>query len=916
MAQEQASVTIQLNDEISEPLARIQAQFEQMSATMKEISGENPFAPTTEQIKKVGEAVKTVEQSSTRYVGEMSGLLKEFTKDLGRSGREVEAFGKHLAEVGRHVARFVGGMRGLRVANAVADVTGLATAAIVASRTVATAYQNTLTLQRQLSIGGNTELEALRKLDEQLGRTEGQSIRTIGKLVDQMRDLIRKGPGAQIVQELEAAHGLKARPFIQEMIESANKTKDAWQLTIEFLKKGSEQGEDFLRLESTRTGESVRFLEKFPKLFEEIIDKLASPEQKKAMEDRLAAQKKVNESYDEYRKAVEEFAPIWLKAQADLYSGLAKILTLMTKLSQMKLPEIPESWITLAKIGAAMAGGAGGGRTRQPQQQQQGGGAAPFNERFGDWGGKAKPMGYSEAGEGTTSMPILFSDLDKKQDEGNRYLREMRDVLEWIKNQQQARQIPGGRPGLQYASYSPGGGLFPMGGAGAPMGGLPSLPGAGPRRGGGPQDGGPQDGGPQGLRIPTSPQEAPETLQAAREGGFMATPAGPLEVGKKGTVDPGALNAHLQALATQYGLAGQMPADAARYGFKTGSAAEWGAFMQKLAGAESSYRASLANVSAQERRANPAGSHGLFQLSPSDAIVYGIQKTPFTMAQLRDPKENARIAVQIMTKLVRQGGLTGRQGAQKYWAHGGTFRRISPGDVRPIAADGGVPQFTRPGQSMLEALREREGAPASAGDGTTATPGPGFAGLREGSTKGLNPELVARYNALWAAAPPEARKGAGVISGVRSRELQAQLYQKYRHGGNIAAPPGHSQHERGGALDIKDPTGWFHRHAAEYGIHFPVLKRIGRDYPHAELDPRYRGKPFAVADRAAQDKPIERVTKAKAEKKTAQVDVDFKKQADKSKTKDRSEANLKKVNLGQTPQMNVSTKSSDNYAEE
>jgi hypothetical protein len=72
---------------------------------------------------------------------------------------------------------------------------------------------------------------------------------------------------------------------------------------------------------------------------------------------------------------------------------------------------------------------------------------------------------------------------------------------------------------------------------------------------------------------------------------------------------------------------GQLPPDAARYGFKTGSAAEWAEFMTKLAGSESSYRAKLANVSALERTANPAGSHGLFQLSPSDATTYGIRKT-------------------------------------------------------------------------------------------------------------------------------------------------------------------------------------------------------------------------------------------------------------------------------------------------
>jgi hypothetical protein len=39
MAQETASVTITLDDQISSPLAAIQQQFERLSETMREISG-------------------------------------------------------------------------------------------------------------------------------------------------------------------------------------------------------------------------------------------------------------------------------------------------------------------------------------------------------------------------------------------------------------------------------------------------------------------------------------------------------------------------------------------------------------------------------------------------------------------------------------------------------------------------------------------------------------------------------------------------------------------------------------------------------------------------------------------------------------------------------------------------------------
>jgi D-alanyl-D-alanine carboxypeptidase len=291
---------------------------------------------------------------------------------------------------------------------------------------------------------------------------------------------------------------------------------------------------------------------------------------------------------------------------------------------------------------------------------------------------------------------------------------------------------------------------------------------------------------------------------------------------------------------------------------------------------------------------------------------------------------NARIAAQIMSKLVRTGGLTGARGAQRYWAHGKTFSRIANvpatyGGRKP--GEGGLPQLGS--AADIQKRIAGDNTEQDHGDPGGIKPGPGFSGLREGATKGLSPELVARYNAMWEAAPPEAKKGAGVISGVRSRELQAQLYQKYLRGGNIAAPPGRSRHEKGGALDIRDPTGWFHKHAAEYGLHFPVLKRTGRDYPHTELDPSYKGPSYAArakerekAEKAEQDRVAKDVSIKKDEevksartrqgKKTAKIDVDF---SEKKGAPEKSNAGLKQISLEQPPQMNASTRSNDQYAE-
>lgn len=74
--------------------------------------------------------------------------------------------------------------------------------------------------------------------------------------------------------------------------------------------------------------------------------------------------------------------------------------------------------------------------------------------------------------------------------------------------------------------------------------------------------------------------------------------------------------------------------------------------------------------------------------------------------------------------------------------------------------------------------------------------------------------------------------GSSIASGKRSTEEQAVLYQKYLNGtGNLAAPPGSSNHETGNAVDINGNYSCIHSVGAKYGLVFPVA---GEPW-HAEL---------------------------------------------------------------------------------
>lgn len=70
-----------------------------------------------------------------------------------------------------------------------------------------------------------------------------------------------------------------------------------------------------------------------------------------------------------------------------------------------------------------------------------------------------------------------------------------------------------------------------------------------------------------------------------------------------------------------------------------------------------------------------------------------------------------------------------------------------------------------------------------------------------------------------------------VVSGYRTFDAQAALYDKYlHHGGNLAAVPGYSNHQSGVAVDLNtDDLGvyaWLERNAASFGFHRTVPSEL------------------------------------------------------------------------------------------
>jgi hypothetical protein len=111
---------------------------------------------------------------------------------------------------------------------------------------------------------------------------------------------------------------------------------------------------------------------------------------------------------------------------------------------------------------------------------------------------------------------------------------------------------------------------------------------------------------------------------------------------------------------------------------------------------------------------------------------------------------------------------------------------------------------------------------------------------RANDTLGLDDNFASNLAAMMQDAPPGIREGLGIYSGYRSRERQEQLWASAlkRYGSAQAArrwvaPPGHSQHNEGKAVDLsyngqslnhapREVVEWVHQNARKYGLYFPM----------------------------------------------------------------------------------------------
>lgn len=160
------------------------------------------------------------------------------------------------------------------------------------------------------------------------------------------------------------------------------------------------------------------------------------------------------------------------------------------------------------------------------------------------------------------------------------------------------------------------------------------------------------------IPAPPTPSASDEEIRAANERALVQpppveakppaeakppTPVDTLKAGDRNRVDPVALYSYLLGKFSNSGLVGYVPPDGARWGIKTGSAAEWAAFGLAVAKQESDLNATSYNA------ADPGGSVGLFQ--------FGQGQKQFTKgADQYDPQQSADTFVRAVQHYLANKG--------------------------------------------------------------------------------------------------------------------------------------------------------------------------------------------------------------------------------------------------------------------
>jgi hypothetical protein len=546
VADEHASITLTLTDEMSDRIERINTALDGLQRRFGEAgqSAERAFERTRRPAEELPQKFQGIEEAASKAFGApIRQAIVELSANLGKLADASMGTGTAMTGAARAAATFALGLGG--VASAITAVVGAAALAAVGTYKLAgainQAYQESKNLQAQLG-ATETQIKAWTIAFQGLGGTTEDAIGHLTNLTRQVEDL-RRGGYAPLARELQR-FGEQGVAIWMELSQAQRQGADNLELISTLLERVGDMSEARQKRIAQYLGMNIRQMQLWVQYQREAAQ---YTEQNAESNERVAAQQEaIAKTWYAMRLQLERMTPLWnlLKsvflAAADVASNvllvvmrtIADVVQVIARAWQLIEGSIRNivRWIPI--IAALRISGIANiaptpeeqeeERRRRGQDHPRGRptGPAPLPRDRPRVPGRqyGGPLGVGETalvgetgpeyftptqpgnivtgrGSGEITRELLMADREQSS-----YQREMRDVLVWMRTQME-------RPGGGTGAWGAGGGRLGGGGAAA-GGGMGALPGMGGSQGGaGSRDG--TGSNPQGTTDTHSSPQSP-----------------------------------------------------------------------------------------------------------------------------------------------------------------------------------------------------------------------------------------------------------------------------------------------------------------------------------------------------------------------------------------------------------------------
>lgn len=415
----QTSVTISLTDDASGSIARIREEYQRLIDALKKGGGDS--RQDQEEREKHAEKTKeTFEKAKTASEGfrrNLRPVLMEAGRNIVENTTQSKELGRAFETVAQSASNFGFSLTGLlgRAAGGIGLMVAVGAATFSAAQNADKAFKRAQAYRRELGEAGAHQINILRKVGEEQGRSADEVDSQTERMIKSLDDLKRHSQESDLWNFLAVTpEGEQLAEKYYRMLQEGSSRVEVY---IQLRKDLSKQNEAFQRRFGNSFGLNLAEVQDFVIEYERIAKLRDKPEIYAAEEKLLQAQKEMSEALKQFNEVWEKTMPkrtvIMVEALKAITEAMGGMKDFIEFLFMTPSEGANKIWEKLKEhyVGPGKSGGPTSEdvlKRLQEHQQQQ---------------------GYS---------PISFTELDRKEGEGNVFLRQMRDIVVWMQNEGRA----------------------------------------------------------------------------------------------------------------------------------------------------------------------------------------------------------------------------------------------------------------------------------------------------------------------------------------------------------------------------------------------------------------------------------------------------------------------------------------------